>query len=98
MDVITVTLFLLAILGFFLLTKEHPESAVLFAIPLFIFPLPYYFTLAVARFQYVIDPILVVLAAHRIAIWVGGRARQLETVADEKRPVYRRSFLDFSNC
>ena len=55
-------LVLLALPGLVLLGKRR-RLLVLFAIPLLIFPLPYYVTHPDVRFQYVIDPVLAILAA-----------------------------------
>ena len=40
------------------------QTFILFAIPLFIFPLPYYITHAEVRYQFVIDPLLAILAGY----------------------------------
>ena len=53
------------LIGFVLLRKRR-MNMLLYAIPLIIFPLPYYVTHVNARFQYEIDPLLAVLAAHAI--------------------------------
>ena len=55
-------LVLLALPGLALLWSRRRELA-LFAIPLLVYPLPYYITHPDARFQYVIDPVVAVLAA-----------------------------------
>jgi hypothetical protein len=66
-SVITTLLFLLAVGGLGLLISKRRSLALLYALPLLIFPTPYYFTLAVARFGYVIDPLLAILAGHAVA-------------------------------
>jgi hypothetical protein len=43
------------------------KSAVVYAIPVAIYPLPYYVTHADARYRHVIDPLLAILAAYAIA-------------------------------
>jgi hypothetical protein len=58
---------LLAFSGLALLWRSHPDLRV-YAIPLAIYPLPYYFTHADARFRHMIDPLLAILAAHAIQL------------------------------
>jgi hypothetical protein len=43
--------------------RKRKRILLLFAVPLCIFPLPYYITHPDVRFQYVIDPVLAILAA-----------------------------------
>jgi hypothetical protein len=40
--------------------------AVLFLLPLFLFPLPYYITHAEFRYRLVVDPLLTILAASAL--------------------------------
>jgi 4-amino-4-deoxy-L-arabinose transferase-like glycosyltransferase len=61
----TVPIFLLALGGMTLLLRRK-GLATLYAFPLLFFPLPYYITHVYVRFQYVIDPLLLILAAHAI--------------------------------
>lgn len=44
--------------------------AVLFFLPLALFPLPYYITHAEFRYRLVIDPLLTILAAHTVSEWI----------------------------
>ena len=69
-SVITTLLFLLAVAGLGLLIWQRRLLALLYALPLLIFPTPYYFTLAVARFGYVIDPVLAILAGHAVSVFL----------------------------
>jgi hypothetical protein len=41
--------------------------AVLFLLPLILFPLPYYITHAEFRYRLVVDPLLTILAAHGVS-------------------------------
>jgi len=68
---VTITFCLLGFGGLFFLWRERRDLAVLYALPLLVFPLPYYFTLVIARFQYVIAPVLALLAAHMVAVMLG---------------------------
>lgn len=53
--------------GLWLLVKKRRRGlAVLFAIPLLLFPLPYYVTHAEFRYRLVIDPLLTILAAYAL--------------------------------
>lgn len=64
--VITGALFsLLALAGLFTAWRTHPDVRA-WAIPLLLYPLPYYVTHPDARFRYVIDPLLAILAAYAI--------------------------------
>jgi hypothetical protein len=47
-----------------LVTTHRARVAVLFGLPLILFPLPYYITHAEFRYRLVIDPLLTILAAH----------------------------------
>ena len=62
---------LLAFSGLAFLWRSHPELRG-YAIPLAIYPLPYYFTHADGRFRHMIDPLLAILAAHAVVVF--GRA------------------------
>lgn len=59
----TIYLSVLAFAGVALLIWRR-QSVILFAIPLLIFPLPYYITHAEVRYQFVLDPLLAILAAY----------------------------------
>lgn len=60
---ITAYVALLGFAGLSLLWRRK-QLALLFSLPLVIYPLPYYITHADARFQFVIDPLLAVLAGY----------------------------------
>ena len=62
---ITAPICILAAAGFALLWGRK-SIAWLYTLPLLLYPLPYYITHVYVRFQYVIDPLLIVLAAHAI--------------------------------
>jgi hypothetical protein len=66
---VTAPLFLLACGGLALLWRRRP-LLLLYVLPLMLFPLPYYVTHVYIRFQYVIDPLLAILAAHAIAAFL----------------------------
>ena len=59
----TVPLSVAAFIGLLLLWRSR-QLFNLFTAPLVLFPLPYYITHADVRFQFVIDPLLVILAAY----------------------------------
>jgi hypothetical protein len=59
---LTAPLVILALPGLAFMRKRK-RILLLFAVPLCIFPLPYYITHPDVRFQYVIDPVLAILAA-----------------------------------
>lgn len=61
----TTTLF--GFTGLFFLYRKRRDLALLLAVPLALFPAPYYITHAEFRYRLLIDPILTVLAAHAIA-------------------------------
>jgi 4-amino-4-deoxy-L-arabinose transferase-like glycosyltransferase len=57
----------LGVIGLGRLVREHRVSlALLFAMPLILFPLPYYLTHAEFRYRLVIDPLLTILAAYGV--------------------------------
>jgi 4-amino-4-deoxy-L-arabinose transferase-like glycosyltransferase len=58
---------LFGLLGLFLLFRRHRRRAALFALPLLLFPLPYYITHAEFRYRLIIDPLLTLLAAIALA-------------------------------
>ncbi len=57
---------LLGLLGWVLLFRRDKAIALLFALPLLVFPLPYCVTHADARFRLLLDPLLSVLAAYAL--------------------------------
>ena len=57
---------LLGLPGLAALFKRHCAVAMLFLLPLLVFPLPYYITHPDSRFRIVIDPLLTVLGAYAI--------------------------------
>jgi hypothetical protein len=57
---------LLGLLGLAALFKQKRATAMLFLIPLLVFPLPYYITHPEFRFRIVIDPLLTILGAYAI--------------------------------
>ncbi len=57
---------LLGLAGWVLLFRRDRRVALLFALPLLVFPLPYYVTHADARFRLLLDPLLSVLAAYAL--------------------------------
>jgi hypothetical protein len=54
---------LLNLAGLVLLWRRR-QTLLLFALPLVIYPLPYYITHPDVRYQFVLDPLLAILAAH----------------------------------
>jgi hypothetical protein len=63
---LTVAFSLLACSGLAIACRRC-KSAVVYAIPVAIYPLPYYITHADSRYRHVIDPLLAILAAYAIA-------------------------------
>jgi hypothetical protein len=57
---------LLGLLGLAALFKQKRATAMLFFIPLLVFPLPYYITHPEFRFRIVVDPLLTILGAYAI--------------------------------
>ena len=58
----------LGFMGIWRLVREgRLRVAVLFLLPLMIFPLPYYITHAEFRYRLVIDPLLAILAAYALS-------------------------------
>jgi hypothetical protein len=56
----------------------------LFALPLVIYPLPYYITHADVRYQFVLDPVIVILAAfacESFFAWCARRPAPAATLA-----------------
>jgi asparagine N-glycosylation enzyme membrane subunit Stt3 len=65
---------LLGMLGLVALFRQRRSMAMLFLLPLLIFPLPYYITHPDFRFRLVLDPLLTILAAY----WVTSLHAHLE--------------------
>jgi hypothetical protein len=61
-----VTTSLLGLAGLAALFKRRRAVAVLFLLPLLLFPLPYYITHAEFRFRVVLDPLLTILSAYAV--------------------------------
>jgi hypothetical protein len=61
-----VTTSLLGLAGLAALFKRRRAVAVLFLLPLLLFPLPYYITHAEFRFRLVLDPLLTILSAYAV--------------------------------
>jgi hypothetical protein len=61
-----VTTSLLGLAGLAALFKRRRAVAVLFVLPLLLFPLPYYITHAEFRFRLVLDPLLTILSAYAV--------------------------------
>ena len=57
---------LLGLLGLGMLGKQRPATALLFLLPLLLFPLPYYVTHPDFRFRLVLDPLLTILSAYAV--------------------------------
>jgi Dolichyl-phosphate-mannose-protein mannosyltransferase len=57
---------LLGLAGLAALGRRRRTVAVLFALPLLVFPLPYYITHAEFRFRLVLDPLLTILGAYAV--------------------------------
>jgi hypothetical protein len=58
----------LGFIGLWRLVREHRlRVAVLFLLPLMVFPLPYYITHAEFRYRLVVDPLLTILAGYAVS-------------------------------
>jgi len=66
MELYMATIALLGLLGLATLFKKHRATAVLFLMPLLIFPLPYYITDMKFRYRLTIDPLLTILVAYAV--------------------------------
>jgi 4-amino-4-deoxy-L-arabinose transferase-like glycosyltransferase len=53
-----------ALIGLLVLAWRKNGQILLYGLPILLFPLPYYITIVSPRFQYIIDPLLTILAAH----------------------------------
>jgi hypothetical protein len=71
----TVPLSAAALIGLVLLWRSR-QLFVLFALPLVIYPLPYYITHADARYQFVLDPLLAILAGYACESFLAWCARR----------------------
>ena len=79
----TLPLTLLALAGLGM-TWRRRSLAILYGLPFLIFPIPYYITHVYVRFQYVIDPLLAVLAGYALAALLGGSKRSLAVDTHER--------------
>jgi 4-amino-4-deoxy-L-arabinose transferase-like glycosyltransferase len=71
----TIPLSAAALIGLVLLWRSR-QVFVLFALPLVIFPLPYYMTHADLRFQFVLDPLLAILAGYACESFIAWCSRR----------------------
>lgn len=71
----TVALTTLGLLGLGLLWRSR-QLFILFALPLVLYPLPYYITHADVRYQFVIDPLLAILAGYACERFLAWTARR----------------------
>ena len=58
----------LGLIGIVFLARRRPALALLCALPLLIFPLPYYITHAEFRYRLNLDPLLTILAAYGVSV------------------------------
>jgi hypothetical protein len=66
---------LLGALGLIWLFKSRRiQVAVVFLLPLLLFPLPYYVTHAELRFRILIEPLTIMLAAYAVSRWIESRS------------------------
>lgn len=77
----TLPLTLLALAGLGMAWRRR-SVAVLYLLPILLFPLPYYITHVYVRFQYVIDPVLTVLGGYAISVFLGGPLRKSSDVVE----------------
>jgi 4-amino-4-deoxy-L-arabinose transferase-like glycosyltransferase len=61
---------LLGFAGLVLLLRRRRELGILFAMPVLLFPLPYYITHADFRFRFVLEPLMLLLSAYAGQTWV----------------------------
>ena len=83
----TLALVVLGIGGVALLWRAR-QMFLLFALPLLLYPLPYYITHADARYQFVLDPLLAILAGsacESFFAWCARRPAPLPTLASSTR-------------
>ena len=77
---------LLGLAGLLMLfARSDRRSAVLYALPLLLFPLPYYITHAEFRYRLAIEPELIALAAYAVALRVRTNRKDVGSVDDEFR-------------
>jgi len=62
---------LLGFAGLVLLLRRRRELGILFALPVALFPLPYYITHADFRFRFVLEPLMLLLCAYAVQVWTG---------------------------
>ena len=80
----TLALVALGIAGVVLLWRSR-QLFILFALPLVLYPLPYYITHADARYQFVLDPLLAILAGYTCELffaWCARRPAPVPTLTD----------------
>ncbi len=61
---------LLGFVGLVLLLRRRRELGILFAMPVVLFPLPYYITHADFRFRFVLEPLMLLLCAYAVQVWL----------------------------
>lgn len=78
----------LGLLGVWRLVKRRYISlAVLFLLPLILFPLPYYITHAEFRYRLVIDPLLTILAAYAVSECIAHFGKQNDNCMPTRHPL-----------
>lgn len=82
---ITAPLVAAALTGLVLLWRSR-QTFILFALPLLIYPLPYYITHADTRYQFVIDPLLAILAGYACEAFFAWCARRPAPVPTIEAP------------
>jgi hypothetical protein len=78
---------LLGLLGLAALFRQSRATAMLFLLPLLVFPLPYYITHPDFRFRLLLDPLLTILGAYAVIRWNSywsARHDQLHTVLSHR--------------
>ncbi len=79
---------LLGLLGLAALCRRSRTTAMLFLLPLLVFPLPYYITHPDFRFRLLLDPLLTILSAYAVCRLKAGRKfRPVEGVPQGLKPV-----------
>ena len=78
------TLSVLAVLGVFLALRSAKDVALLFAIVLLLYPLPYYVTLVHFRYRHLLEPFLVILAVSTLR-HIFSRKRADASLSKQKR-------------
>jgi hypothetical protein len=66
MELHMATISLLGLMGLAALFKQHRSQAMLFLLPLLVYPLPYYITDVKFRYRLTVDPLLTILAAYAV--------------------------------